>query len=241
MSAPRAAILDRIRRGLKRGPLDAAAAAVLDARMDRRADDPLPPPLVPGRARVGGAVALDDFAARVAQAAGTVERVATAEDAVAEIARYLKAHNLPTTLDVADDPVTAALPWDAAPTLTASTGRRLDADTPVDAVAVTAAFRGIAETGTLMTLSGPDHPTTLNFVAETHIAVLPTDRIVGGYEEAWAALRAARGQDGTVSGGVLPRAVHWITGPSRTADIELKIQLGAHGPRRLHVVLVDRL
>ena len=62
---------------------------------------------------------------------------------------------------------------------------------------------------------------------------MPTDRIVGAYEDAWQRLR---GQFGS---GVMPRVVNWITGPSRTADIEQTLLLGAHGPKRLHILLID--
>ena len=101
---------------------------------------------------------------------------------------------------------------------------------PDDLVSVTPALAGIAETGTLMAASGPDHPTTLNFLPAVHIVVLQADRVVGTYEEAWERLREA---------GALPRTVNLITGPSRTGDIEQTIFLHAHGPGRLHIVLVD--
>jgi L-lactate dehydrogenase complex protein LldG len=52
------------------------------------------------------------------------------------------------------------------------------------------------------------------------------------YEEAWDSLRAHAGADG------LPRTVNFISGPSRTADIEQRLIMGAHGPKRLHVILV---
>ena len=95
---------------------------------------------------------------------------------------------------------------------------------------VTGAVCGVAETGTLILTSGPDSPTTLNLLPDTHIVVLSTDSIVGSYEDGWDLLRAR---------GELPRTVNMITGPSRTGDIEQTIQLGAHGPRRLHILLVD--
>jgi L-lactate dehydrogenase complex protein LldG len=81
-----------------------------------------------------------------------------------------------------------------------------------------------------MLRAGPDHPTTLNFLPDTHIVVLRASRVVGPYEDGWARLREA---------GAMPRAVNFVSGPSRTADIEQTIQLGAHGPRRLHIVLVE--
>lgn len=98
---------------------------------------------------------------------------------------------------------------------------------------VSAAFAGIAETGTLMLISGPDNPTSLNFLPEAHIVVLPTAWIVGSYEEAFACFRAA------TKPSEMPRTINWITGPSRTADIEQTLLLGAHGPKQLLAILVD--
>ena len=84
-----------------------------------------------------------------------------------------------------------------------------------------------------MLTSGPDNPTTLNFLPENHIIALPASRICATYEDAWDAMRAIYG------GGIMPRAVNFITGPSRTADIEQTLLMGAHGPRRLHVILIE--
>ena len=100
-----------------------------------------------------------------------------------------------------------------------------------DAVGLTTAYAGIAETGTLMLLSGPQTPTTLAFLPETSLIALSTERILRAYEDGFALLRAEH--------GALPRSVNFITGPSRSGDIEQTIQLGAHGPRRLCVLLVD--
>ncbi len=86
-----------------------------------------------------------------------------------------------------------------------------------------------------MLTSGADRPTTLNFLPGTHIVVLRKNQVVGAYEEAWAKLRASA----AARGEAMPRAVNFVTGPSRTGDIEQKLQLGAHGPIRLHIVLVD--
>lgn len=102
-----------------------------------------------------------------------------------------------------------------------------------DSTALTVAFAGVAETGTLVLHSGPDGPTTLNFLPDTDIVLLPETRIVGVYEDAWAALRQDMGD------GAMPRTVNWITGPSRSADIEQTLLMGAHGPKRLHIVILD--
>jgi L-lactate dehydrogenase complex protein LldG len=94
------------------------------------------------------------------------------------------------------------------------------------------ALAGVAETGTLIMTSGPDNPTTLNFLPENHIVLLLADDVAGNYEDVWDKLREKYGSN-------LPRTVNMITGPSRTGDIEQTIELGAHGPRRLHILLVD--
>ena len=101
-----------------------------------------------------------------------------------------------------------------------------------DQVSITGAFAGIAETGTLVMASGPDHPVTLNLLPDTHIVVLREADIVGGYEDVWGRLRQRYGKDR------MPRTVNTITGPSRTGDIEQAIELGAHGPRRMHILVV---
>ena len=101
----------------------------------------------------------------------------------------------------------------------------------VDAVGLTTAFAGIAETGTLMLLSGPETPTTIAFLPETSIVVLRAERVLRAYEDGLRLLREERGE--------LPRSINLITGPSRSGDIEQTIQLGAHGPKRLLVLLVD--
>lgn len=100
-----------------------------------------------------------------------------------------------------------------------------------DLVGVTGAFCAVAETGTLMLLSGPDTWSSAALLPETHIAVVPASRIVGTMEDAFALARAERGE--------LPRAVNFISGPSRTGDIEQTIVLGAHGPYRVHVIVVQ--
>ena len=106
-----------------------------------------------------------------------------------------------------------------------------------DLVSVQHAFAAIAETGTLMLPSAPDRPTTINLLPDTAIAVLRASRVVGAYEDAWDLLRAEHNPQ--PSGGFMPRNVMLVTGPSRSADIEQTLELGAHGPRRLHVVLID--
>ena len=94
------------------------------------------------------------------------------------------------------------------------------------------AFAAVAETGTLVLISGADNPTTLNFLPDVHIVVVDASDIAPDFETVMARLRERFGA------GVMPRTVNMITGPSRSADIEQTLILGAHGPRKLHVIVV---
>jgi L-lactate dehydrogenase complex protein LldG len=147
------------------------------------------------------------------------------------VARYLAAENLPAELVAAPDPGLDAMGWDTRPLLRIRRGKAEAGD----AVSLTPCLAAIAETGTLMLVSGPETPTTLNFLPDTHIVAVRADQVVAGYEDGWDLVRARAGADLAA----WPRTVNFITGPSRTGDIEQRIQLGAHGPRRLHVVLIE--
>ncbi len=220
-------ILGRIRSGLGRSAVRDDAAAELAARVATHRRN-----LIPARAASldpGGRV--DLFVAMAEAVQTTVTRVSKDIDIPAEIARYLAAENLPAELKMAPDPSLDSIPWSERPLLSIRRGKA----EPGDAVSLTPCLAAIAETGTLMLVSGEATPTTLNFLPDTHIVVLRADQVVAGYEDGWDLLRQRQG-DGPQA---LPRAVNFITGPSRTGDIEQKIELGAHGPRRLHVILVD--
>ncbi len=217
-------VLGALRRALKRDGPDPATRTELQGRLDMHPRGP-----VPARAALPKSRQVALFIDWVETLSGSVRRVDASGEVPAAVADYLKAHNLPPQLRLAPDPEIEGLPWDAQPLLEVSSGAARESD----ATSVTAAFAGIAETGTLMLLSGPRGPSGLNFLPETHIVVLRASRMVGAYEEAWDRLREACGA------GAMPRTVNLVTGPSRTADIEQTIQLGAHGPKRLHVVLVD--
>ncbi len=229
MTGARDQMLGSIRAALGRGPLDPSAQAACDERLTMHRRN-----LVPARGRLDMAALVDGFTANAIEQAATVERLAGPEGIPAAVADFLARHNLPAAIRVAPDPALAGVSWSDRPTVTVSQGSARDSDT----TGVTAAFAGVAETGTLVLTSGPAQPTTLNFLPENHVVVLWSEQIVGAYEDAWDRLRAHGVAIGTAAAG-MPRTVNFITGPSRTGDIEQKIQLGAHGPRRLHILLVE--
>jgi L-lactate dehydrogenase complex protein LldG len=227
MNDARADIMQRIQSKLRGGPVPEATAAALADRLKAH-----PRSLVPARAKdLDRAARTQLFIAMAEEVAATVVRVARAEEAPAAVARYLAERNLPASLVLTPDPRVMELPWSQT-ALALRAGVAHESDT----AGVSGCFAAIAETGTLMVISGPDRPTRNSFLPETHIVLLRAEDIAGYYEEAWDRLRAARW---TGSGMAMPRTVNFITGPSRTGDIAQKLELGAHGPRRLHIVLID--
>ncbi len=138
------------------------------------------------------------------------------------LARYLSEKKLPVS--GVCWPSLNDLPWSAAGLDMHSRSAK-----DQDLVGVTGAFCAIAETGTLMLLSGEETPATTSLLPETHVAVVDPRRIVATMEDAWDLMRKECKQP--------PRAVNFISGPSRTADIEQTVTLGAHGPYRVLLIL----
>jgi L-lactate dehydrogenase complex protein LldG len=221
----REAVLGAIRRGLRRGPLPEDVALGLRARLAAH-----PRHLIPARGAVPRPAQIRLFIANVEKEFGSVARVAELAAVPAAVADYLAAQNLPTDFAMAPHPELQGIPWAERPLLRIREGR----GEPADAVSVQHGYAGVAETGTLVLPSAPERPATLNLLSDTAIVVLRASRVVGAYEEAWDLLRGERRD-----GAFMPRNVMLVTGPSRSADIESTLELGAHGPRRLHVVLVD--
>lgn len=222
------AILGAIRRGLKRGPLPADQAAMLDGRIATH-----PRHLIPARSRLPRAEQIALFVRNVEKEFGTVERIPDLAAVPAAVTDYLAAQNLPARIVMAPHPDLEGLDWSARPMLEQEARRACDGDQ----VSLQTAWAGVAETGTVLFPSDPTRPATLNLLPDTEIVVLRASAVVGAYEEAWDRLRAERKDP--MTGGWMPRNLMFVTGPSRSADIEQTLELGAHGPRRLHVLLVE--
>jgi L-lactate dehydrogenase complex protein LldG len=219
----RAAVMDRIRQALGVASLDRARRAAVARRLERH-----PRGTIPSRATPSSADRVRQFTDMLTKQDADVRRVATPREAVGAIASYLGTCNLPPRLRMGADPVLAALPWRDAWDIERESGPAQ----PGDRAALSRATVAAAETGTLFLVSGADNPTTLNFLPEAHTVLVAVSDIVGSYEEAFDRLRSIHGE------GYLPRTVNLISGPSRTADIEQTIVRGAHGPSRLHVLIL---
>jgi len=215
--ASRDAILARVRAGLRHDPAQAAAQrqaalAYLAARQQG------PRPVFDGDL-------LQRFRTRSEAMSSTVDCVASRAEVPFAVARYLAAGGLP--LRAACWAEYAALDWAAAGLAIEPRAARDD-----DLVGITGAFCAVAETGTLMLLSGPQTAATTSLLPETHIAIVRASRIVAGMEDGFDLVRSERGE--------LPRAINFVSGPSRTGDIELTIVLGAHGPYRVHLLIIEQ-
>lgn len=222
----RDAILGKIRSALGGASADPARRAAVERHLAGHPRRPTP-------ARVAGkddAALTALFKSQLETALATVIEVDAAADVPAAITRYLRDKNLPQRLTTGSDPYLDALPWATEPALTRTVGRAHGEEE----VTVSHAVAGVAETGTLALASGADNPVTLTFLPDTHIIVVEKGDVVGPYEDVWDRLRARYGDR------TMPRTVNFVSGPSRTADIGGKIVIGAHGPRRLCVVLVGR-
>jgi L-lactate dehydrogenase complex protein LldG len=213
----REAILARVRAAARaRG--QAEREAVVAARLAAHE-----PGIVPLAAQAAGRGRLTLFLNKLEAASASVSRISDVAELPRAVARELRKRNLPAALRMGAEPLFDGLDWG---TLETSRGPgRLE-----EPATLSRAAFGVAETGTLVLLSGPDNPVTLTFLGETHFVVLRESELMGSFEEMWAALRTT-GRD--------PRTVNLVTGPSRSADIGQVLQLGAHGPIALHLFLVD--
>lgn len=220
----RAEFLRRIRRGLGvAGGEPERRRAVLS-----RLSDP-PRGIIPRRGQEAGPARLALFRTMAIRAQATVATLPAPSAIPRAVSEYLRAHNVGGAVRAGTDPRLEALAWERTPQLRPERG----AAQPGDAAGISHAEAGVAESGTLVLASGPANPTTLAFLPETHIVVIAAADVAGDYEAALDLIRRRWGD------AFPPRAINFITGPSRSADIEQTMVLGAHGPRRLHILLVD--
>lgn len=215
MSEARTEILARIRQSTRRQASETDSQKLASQRLQSHPRGPLP--------AFEGSL-LECFSQKMEKASASVLSVNNHAEAVRALVNYLQEHQLPARLVAANTPLLRDMPWPD----------KLEVETRLantaDPVVVSSAFAGIAETGTLALLSGSETPTTLNFLPDNYICLLEEKNLVSHIEDVWDRMRLLP--------GVMPRTLNLISGPSRTADVEQTIQLGAHGPRRLLVILI---
>ncbi|MBC7280197.1 lactate utilization protein [Hoeflea sp.] len=217
-------VLGKIRASIGVSGADEARKTTVAARLEQT-----PTGVIPARAQLPMAGQLELFCTMASKFGATVTRVSDYKKVPAEISAYLRTRNLPSEIRMGADERLAKADWSSEKTLEVRHG----ASDGGDLAGVSHAMAGIAETGTLALHSGAANPTTINFLPEHHIVVLKAGDIKGDMESVWAMMRMDLGK------GVMPRALNLVTGPSRSGDIEQTIILGAHGPKALHIVVVE--
>jgi len=215
-------ILGKVRAVL--GPATAERRASVEARLREH-----PRHLIPARAKHDHATLKAQLRRFLEGQSATVLEVASDDDVPGAVSGFLRSSNLPQRVRHGSDAYLAALPWQKEPQLERDIGRAA----PTDDVGLSRVVTAAAETGTMVLASGPENPVTLTFLPETHIAIVSAKDIVGPYEDAWQRIRARFGP------GEMPRTVNFVSGPSRTGDIGGQLVMGAHGPRRMCVIIVD--
>ncbi len=216
-------VLGRIRKSLGAACQDQERRDTVQTRISGH-----PSNLVPARARKTREDQFTLFADMLKRHGATLTRLNDMQQIPETVHQYLRSNNLPAKIRYGNDEIFLSLPWVRTPQLELIGGPAAVGDV----VALSHALAAAAETGTLFLASGPANPTTLNFLPQNHILVICANDLFGSYEEAWNRIRDVYGAR------MLPRALNLISGPSRTADIEQTIVMGAHGPKRLHVILV---
>jgi L-lactate dehydrogenase complex protein LldG len=189
-----------------------------------------PKGVIPARGQLDDAARVALFCGMAEKIAATVTRVNSPQEVPQAVTQYLRSKNLPASVRMGEDRRLSAMPWREQRSLTVRGGPS-DGD---DEVGVSHALAGVAESATVVLASGKDNPSTINFLPEHHIVVLEAGDVAGDLETALARVREHYGK------GQMPRTLNLISGPSRSGDIEQKIILGAHGPRALHLIVVDR-
>jgi L-lactate dehydrogenase complex protein LldG len=207
-------VLARIRAALGDRPHPREDVASIEARITQ--------PSVGPRPRLPGDM-VEQFIAKSRSNLFTVERVASRDVLPSAVQKLLGETS--GTPDISVAPALADLAWPTDWRINYGAGRR------IEPLSVTPAAAGIAETGSVVLRSGPSSPTSLNFLPDIHVVVLRTSDIVAHAEDVWARLRA--------EGGDWPRAVNIVSGPSRTADVGGIVVRPAHGPKSVHLILVD--
>jgi L-lactate dehydrogenase complex protein LldG len=171
--------------------------------------------------------AAEHFVRLAAEQLATVERVQHLIDVPAAVRRYLRTHELPARLVV-----------DASAGIGVDTFSCVDIQAeipplnPDNDTLLSGCYGAVAESGALVISTADGHAIANDFLAATHIVLLPVDRIFATLPDLWASLRIEQ------QGRSMPREFCLVAGPSRTADLGVPAKMGAHGPARVHILLL---
>ncbi len=163
--------------------------------------------------------------ARSERLTASLEQLDRIEAVPAAVAGYLKKAELASSLALVEADALTKLSWGEV-----AVHHEIGPNEPV---ALSHAAYAIAETGSLVLETGPASPMLFSFLPLHHLVVVEGSKILRHMEDYWALRREQSAPN--------PRAITFVTGTSGTADIEAKNVRGAHGPRYLHILVVDKI
>jgi len=220
MTSSRDRILGRIKTGTRAADRSEADTKVLHDRIHASKRG-----IIPAQTKLEGKAKLEFFIAKAETQGTSIKRVRSSGDALSEVRDFLRQNNLPARLVASPSSQLDDIGLQSASDLEVRRGAAEESDV----TSLTPVYRAIAETGTIVTRSGDETPSSLNFVPEYHIAILREKDLVASYEDSWDAVREKE----------MPRTVNWISGPSRSGDIAMTMFMGAHGPRQQHIIIIE--
>ncbi len=171
---------------------------------------------------------VDRFISLVTAEATTVERLADLAHVPHAVDGYLRGQQIPGRVVIDTSACLSGEAFSDTDLQVSIPPLRPDHD-----VLLSGCYGAVAESGALVISTSDGHAITNDFLAETHIVILFANRIVATLADLWDALRT------DTQGGFMPREFCLVTGPSRTADLGVPAKLGAHGPARVHVLLIN--
>ena len=166
---------------------------------------------------------VDEFELQLKALSGLVTRIKTNHEIVSVVLNHIQNEKIASDLLISSVKEFKQLSWPE------SINLKYGKASKKDKIALSLAYAGVAETGSIVMLSSPQTPTSHNFMVEDHLLVLQASKIVTNLEDVWTSLECKN----------MPRTVNVLTGPSRTGDVEQTIQIGAHGPLRFHVIILE--
>ena len=225
MTESRERILNKIKSNIrKKNDLTETDINILEGRIKGSE-----PNLIPKRGVIKKDALLETFINRAKEVASSVAVINSLSEIPAEVIDYLAKNNIASKIVVLPNEDIDFIEWNKHPTLEVVNKYADEKDETV----LVSSFSAIAETGTVVQLSGPKNPITSHFLPDNSIVLVKASRIISSSEDAFKLLRKEHKN--------IPRTVSLISGPSRTGDIALNIEMGAHGPRKVHLIVWNDL
>ena len=182
---------------------------------------------------------IQEFTSNFEQIGGHLKRVKT-QDVAQEVKQIIQQYNAKKVLAWQDERLTQfglqqaladteAIFWDVEQGFESLTNYAKDSQ-----IGITYTELGLAETGTIVLFNEGGKGRSVSLLPEIHIAILPASQIKARLTQALKKIKKTYDEHGK-----LPSLINFITGPSRTSDIEMVLTIGVHGPKELHVIIVE--